>query len=184
MCIKKKKKCYCSHQLSTCDFSIVANKSVSLNAEENCCVCVCVCVCHELSKKYKTTHTSWLRSLQAMEPGITGMIQKQNSCYHSMNVLHIILILSDWSITQQLLHKCVMVYMGEVLQNGKWRLVYYDNSHAHTISYVQQFMARKRKRCHSLHLRSCLDLNSCDLLVSKDEIEVQRNHTEICASCT
>lgn len=105
-----------------------------------------------------------------METGITGMIQKQNSCYHSMNVLtvvglHIIFILSDWSITQQLLHKCVMVYMGDILQNGKWRLVYYDSSHAHTTSYVQQFLARKRKRRHSLHLRSCPDLDSCDLFL-------------------
>jgi hypothetical protein len=58
-----------------------------------------------------------------------------------------------------------MVYMGEVLQNGKWRMVYYDSSHAHTTSYVQQFMARKRKRYHSLHLCSCLDLDSCDLFL-------------------
>jgi len=58
-----------------------------------------------------------------------------------------------------------MVYMGEVLQNGKWRLVYYDNSHAHTTSYVQQFMARKRKQRHCLHVHSCLDLNSCDLFL-------------------
>jgi len=69
---------------------------MSVNAEQNCCVCVMI-----FSKKYKTTHTSWLRSLQAIEPGITGMIQKQNSCYRSMNVLtvvglHIIFILSDW----------------------------------------------------------------------------------------
>ena len=145
---------------------------------------LCVCVMN-FSKKYTTTHTSWLRSLQAMEPGITGMIQKQNSCYHSMNVLDIILILSDWSITQQLSHKCVMVYMGEVLQNGKWRLVCYDNSHAHTTSHVQQFMARKSKRRHSLHLRSCLDLNSCDLfLFPKMKLRFKEIHTEIFASCT
>jgi hypothetical protein len=58
-----------------------------------------------------------------------------------------------------------MVYMGEILQNGKWRMVYYDSSHAHTTSYVQQFMARKRKRCHSLHLCSYLDLDSCNLFL-------------------
>jgi hypothetical protein len=58
-----------------------------------------------------------------------------------------------------------MVYMGEVLQKGKWRLVYYDTSHAHTTSHVQQFMARKRKQRHSLHLCSCLDLDSCDLFL-------------------
>jgi len=36
-----------------------------------------------------------------------------------------------------------MVYTGEVLQNGKWRLVYYDNSHAHTTSYVSSSWQEK-----------------------------------------
>jgi hypothetical protein len=48
--------------------------------------------------------------------------------------------------------------------------------------YVQQFMARKRKRCHPLHLHSCLDLDSCDLfLFPKMKLKFKDCIATVCA---
>lgn len=50
-------------------------------AVQNYSVCLMV-----FNKNYKTVYTSWQKLLQAMKPGFMCMIQKQNSCYHSMNL--------------------------------------------------------------------------------------------------
>ena len=89
ICVKKK--CYSSHMLPTRDFRIVANILVSVNSERNCCAC------HVLQHEVQDNPHLLTK---VMEPGITGMIQKQNSCYHSVNVLtmvglHSIFILTD-----------------------------------------------------------------------------------------
>lgn len=115
------------------------------------------------SKKYKTTHTSWLRSLQAMEPGITGMIQKQMLSQHEYSAHHTHSLRLKY-------HSAVITQVCHGLygwSTAKWQMetgLLWQLTCSYNL-VCQQFMARKRKWHHSLHHHSYLDLNSCDLFL-------------------